>query len=470
MQIAILHYHLRPGGVTRVIELAWSALADLGLEALVLTGEPQPPTGRIPGHCVRVVSELRYGAGAEEELASAVDAACCSHWGTPADLIHTHNHALGKNFSLPAAVAGWANDGRALVLQLHDFAENARPANYRGLSEAFGGPKALSNILYPFGGRVLPVCLTQGAAAKLDGAVVLPNPIVLPEGGDSFSLPEFAGGDLIVYPTRGIIRKNLGETLLHAALAAPGENYLLTAAPADGKELVAYTQWQQLSEELGLPITFDAARKFGRPVYDFLFAANHCVTTSMEEGFGMAFLEPWMAGKGLKGRDLPPVTQDFREAGVNLNSLYARWEVPSEFLNRPEIDQMIEARVKALLAAYDLPPTKERLASANQAVWSPCGADFGRLDVATQRSLITRARTLGLVKPPAPPPTPAIIKKNQVVIAERFSLAAYGERLLSIYRHVSEAPVAKPQFLDATEFLLAVLNLEDFAALGCPEA
>ncbi len=469
MQIAILHYHFRPGGVTRVIELAWSALAEMGIEPLVLSGEPQPPRGRIPERCVRVVSELRYGAAASENLASAVDQACQSHWGTPADLLHTHNHALGKNFSLPSAVAGWAKDGRALVLQLHDFAENARPANYRGLSEAFGGAGGLSRMLYPYGGKVLPVCLTQGAAAKLGraGAVVLPNPIVLPAGGDS--LPEFAGTKLFVYPTRGIKRKNLGEFLLHAALANPGEHYLITSAPADGRELAGYQRWQELAEALRLPVTFDATRKFGRPVYDFLFAADQCVTTSMEEGFGMAFLEPWIAAKGLMGRDLPPVTKDFREAGVELDALYERFEVPSGVLNRREVDHMIEARVKALLAAYDLPLTAGRLASARQAVWSPSGADFGRLDFDTQCSLITQARILGLVKPAHKPPTHDAIRKNQAIITERFSSAAYGKRLMAIYHQLLEAPFAKPQFLDAKDVLLAVLDLGDFAALRCPD-
>jgi hypothetical protein len=387
-------------------------------------------------------------------------------------VLHTHNHALGKNFSLPVAVAEWGRKGRALVLQLHDFAENARPANYRGLSDMFGGPEGLSKLLYPFGGRVRQVCLTHGAAARLGraGAAVLPNPIVLPTGGDAFSHPEFAGENLFVYPTRGIQRKNLGEFLLHAALANPGDNYLITSAPADGKELLAYRQWQQLAEDLALPVIFDAARKFGRPVYDFLFAADHCLSTSMEEGFGMAFLEPWMAGRGLMGRDLPAVTKDFREAGVGLDSLYPRWDVPPEFLDRTAIDLMLEARVKALLGDYGLPVTPSRLEAARRAVWGPNGADFGRLDLITQRSIIKAARTSGLMKPQILSPTPAIIKKNQTIITGHYALQSYGQRLADLYRDLLNERSAPTHFLDASEVLLAVLDLGDFAALRCPSA
>ena len=183
----------------------------------------------------------------------------------------------------------------------------------------------------------------------------------------------------------------------------------------------------------------------------------------------MAFLEPWLAGKGLMGRDLPPVTKDFREAGVDLHALYERFEVHSGVLNRWEVDHMIEGRVKTLLAAYDLPLTAERLAFARQAVWSPSGADFGRLDFDTQCSLVTHARTLGLVKPEQKPPRHDVIRKNQGIIAEGFSSTAYGQRLVAIYRQLLEAPFAKPNFLDSKEVLLAVLDLGDFAALRCPD-
>ena len=39
LRVAIVHYHLRPGGVTRVIENAAASLADGEIETVVLTGE-----------------------------------------------------------------------------------------------------------------------------------------------------------------------------------------------------------------------------------------------------------------------------------------------------------------------------------------------------------------------------------------------------------------------------------------------
>ena len=40
-------------------------------------------------------------------------------------------------------------------------------------------------------------------------------------------------------------------------------------------------------------------------------SAHRLVTTSVAEGFGLAFLEPWLFGKGLLGRNLPEITVDF---------------------------------------------------------------------------------------------------------------------------------------------------------------
>ena len=42
MKVAIVHYHLEPGGVTRVIENALASIASTGvpIETVVLSGRP----------------------------------------------------------------------------------------------------------------------------------------------------------------------------------------------------------------------------------------------------------------------------------------------------------------------------------------------------------------------------------------------------------------------------------------------
>ncbi len=58
MRIAILHYHLRPGGVTRVIQNALKALENSSLQFIVLSGEAPSPTMPVPNSVI--VEPLEY--------------------------------------------------------------------------------------------------------------------------------------------------------------------------------------------------------------------------------------------------------------------------------------------------------------------------------------------------------------------------------------------------------------------------
>ena len=138
MRVAIVHYHLQTGGVTRVIQHAVHALRARGEQTVVLAGEaPDPPLPDLGA--VRVVDGLGYdqeGAAANEQallerlLAAAEDAL-----GGAPDLWHIHNPGLGKNRSVPGALFLRAEVGQRILVQIHDFAEDGRPANNRRLLE-----------------------------------------------------------------------------------------------------------------------------------------------------------------------------------------------------------------------------------------------------------------------------------------------------------------------------------------------
>ena len=107
MRIAIVHFHLQTGGVTRVIENALEAMADRDIGIAVLTGEA--PVNPLPTgvHC-QVIPGLAY----EEtralvdgtELAAQMQAVAGDLLGASPDVWHFHNHSLGKNLAAPAAI------------------------------------------------------------------------------------------------------------------------------------------------------------------------------------------------------------------------------------------------------------------------------------------------------------------------------------------------------------------------------
>lgn len=454
MRVAILHYHLRPGGVTRVIELAWQALHEAGVDALVISGENQPTGGRIPQYHVAVVPELAYGSSAD--VVRPVKAACHAAWGADADILHIHNHALGKNVALPKAVAQWARARRPMVLQLHDFAENNRPQNYRLLCEGFGGREQLSAGLYPHSGQILIACLTRGAASRFPEAHVLPNPVLLPSGGEPFR-PE--GERVFVYPTRGIPRKNLGEVLLHACTGNVGDRYVISSAPRGGSDLNEYLQWQQFSRQLNLPVDFNATKRWGRSWHDFMLGADECISTSREEGFGMAFLEPWLAGKNLFGRNLPGVTSDFSEVGVVLDGMYSEWKIPVAILNSTGFEKTILAQWENGLRAYDVPFTASQSAEALHALHSKTEFDFGALPTGLQKLVIEKCCGRRLLEPPArPEPNASRIASNRAAIESNFALSACRESMLSLYQRALDGKSEEPQFHDATKILMKTLQ------------
>jgi len=471
MRIAILHFHLRPGGVTRVIELAAQALKEQGCNVLVISGEERPDSCRLEARSVQVVPALAYGGFPQqaEELINGVEQACRKHWGAPADLIHVHNHALGKSFCLPLAVAQWANQGRALLLQMHDFAENGRPGNYQSLLHHLGGREELSSLLYPCGSHVGMAVLNSSDAQSLKVAgreklpTVLSNPVSLAEADDTPLNQELGVSRALVYPTRGIRRKNIGEAVFWAAQAQAGNLFIISSAPEDAASASIYQGWREFAQEAKLPILFDAARHLGRNVCSLVRGADACVTTSVEEGFGMAFLEPWLAGKAILGRDLPGVTQDFVQQEITLDHLYERLNVPLDLFAPGEVKAAVESSARRTLAAYGIEADEALLEKARRSVIREGTCDFGRLPEDLQRQAIraTPHRTYDLPSPPHG----ETISLNAARVRENYSLAAYGKKLSGIYGSLLGEKTGPVHFLQAGEVLKNFLRLDDFSAL-----
>ncbi|GAT34093.1 glycosyltransferase [Terrimicrobium sacchariphilum] len=467
MRIAILHFHLRPGGVTRVIEMAYDALVAAGHEVLVVSGEPQPEMGRLPAHAVAVAPAMRYGVASSrwEELKDEVEACVRTIWADGADVLHLHNHALGKNFALPLAVAAWARDGQRLLLHIHDFAENGRPENYRLLLEQLGGEEGLRGTLYPVSSRIAYGLLNHPDLKRMQAARSchwLPNPVILPRSQAPVKASELQAERLIVYPCRGIRRKNIGEALLLSAALGPGEKLVLTAPPMTPSDKALYARWKAVAERLRLPVVFEGQTLLGRTTVDFLLGASLCLTTSVTEGFGMAFLEPWLAGVSLAGRDLPQVTHDFRASGVEFSHLYERCDIPVSDSRRQAVEQAIRDAVRHSCESYQVPLQADMVAAACAAVFIGELGDFGRLPEAAQERILDEGGRAAVCLLPE---SSGVMERNRATIASQYSAEAYAAKLESVYRDLLVQPASAVDFLDTRALLLEMLDFGDFSAL-----
>ena len=323
MKLVVIHYHLNRGGVTQVVINHLHALATLPrgerpTEVLVLHdgqqdgwptdlwGTTPPPfdvtLATLPGIRYDSTTSLSNPESLARAIGKTLQAAGFDPSTTP---LHVHNHALGKNASLPGALQQLATHGFRLLLQVHDFAEDFRPANYRHLMRATKSENAqqLAAKQFPAGPAIHYAVLNGRDQALLTTAGVnqkqlhaLPNPALPFHGIPSreeargrvlSQLQLAADARLVVYPVRGIRRKNLGEMLLHAALAGDDSCYAATLAPTSPAEVAPFLHWCDLAEELDLGCRFDIGASHGVDFLDAVAAADALITTSVAEGFGM---------------------------------------------------------------------------------------------------------------------------------------------------------------------------------------
>jgi len=485
-RVAIVHYHLRSAGVTRVIRHAARALGRSGTTVAILTGEP-PGAGVSfpPGAVVRVVDGLGYEdrspSPEPSRLAARMRDAVSAVFAGPPDLWHVHNHALGKNTALPGALRILADEGRRILLQPHDFAEDGRPANYRRLMDRIGDdPTAPGSALYPVAEHVHYATLNQRdrrrlVAAGLDGGRVhlLPNPVdLIADGEVEAAGAEAPGTRLFLYPTRAIRRKNLGEFLLWAALGEAGDRFATTLAPTSAVDLPGYARWRAFTASLGLPVEFEIGAASDASYRALLPSARALVTTSVAEGFGLAFLEPWLVGRPLVGRNLAPITDDFAASGIDLGLLYERLEVPLPWIGRDALRERMARALPRVFAAYGEPSGESEVEAAMRGAVREDRVDVGRLDEALQERVIERLwRHPGARSELEPGSLLAAdfedsgrIRANREAIRSAFSLDGYGRTLDAIYDRVLASPVTPVdglsaravlrQFLDPAEFFL----------------
>lgn len=482
MRVAILHYHLKPGGVTRVIENTVRELFKVGVETLVFCSE-QPDEKAYPFENVRIVPGLAYNDTFTEENADRLkcdlENVCRKEWGTLPDLWHVHNHSLAKNLELPVVVSQLAQEGQKLLLQIHDFAEDGRPENYKALLVTLAGKdlNKLNQILYPVGEHVSYAFINgrdrsffTEAGIEEESCHLLANPVWLEIDEEAqIKDPKLEGKRLFLYPTRSIRRKNMGELLLWSAAAEEDVVFGSTMAPANPTALPIYNDWVGLANRLDLSVRFGLGEQHR---FDALLNASHAlITTSIAEGFGLAYLEPYLIGSQLVGRDLPDITTDFAETGIRLDGLYPRLDVPIAWVGKERLRTSVHDSLFRYYQRYRQPFKKSMTEEALDSIIQGDTVDFGYLDEAMQASIIemvSKSPSLRLNFTPEKLDcflSDRVVDLNREAIMKHFNPQAYGERLLLIYKGLVESKVSQTDFLNTTTVLNCFLNPRRFNLL-----
>ncbi len=444
MNIAILHYHLLSGGVTTVIRQQAAALDAQGCNVLVLSGAPCGAEFPAP---VVVLPELGYDAQhaatcAPENISQRIIAAIEGHWPRGADVVHIHNPTLAKNRYLQAVLLHLQRAGIKLLCQIHDFAEDGRPMAY---DDAPYLPDSHYAVINPRDHRLL-----LQAGLDPQGCHLLPNAV--PSIGSH--RPPSKRGDYVLYPVRAIRRKNIGEALLISHFLDEGLFLAITLPPNSAADAASYAHWRSFARRRALPVRFEVGLQA-----DFSKLMAQCrwvLTTSITEGFGFVYLEPWLAGKALWGRLLPASCQGFIQQGIELQHLYTRLRVDLGWLDADALERRWKAAFEAAAGKFQVPEILPSVEAAWQQVVGGGWIDFGLLSEAFQSQVIDRimddgaaAAALKGLNPFLERPSPfgpmemePVIRRNSSIISETYNLDQYSRRLVATYRAVADKAVS----------------------------
>ena len=472
MNIAYIHYHLKTGGVTTVLRHQVDALKR-SHNILVLTGQPGPTA--FPADTV-VIEGLSYDTPSRasptaKETADAVLTAIHSHFNGPCDLLHIHNPTIAKNRNLIKVIKRIQKTGISLFLQVHDLAEDGRPALF--YTESYP-----SDCHYGVINRRDYMLLKKGGLNS-EGLHLLPNMI---EGActvKDFTKSTFLPKNYVLYPVRAIRRKNIGEAILLSLFFKENETLVITLPPNSPADITAYKDWKEFVRANKINVLFEAGldHDFDQLVQN----ARFLLTTSIAEGFGFSYLTPWLDRKLLWGRKLPDICKDFEDKDLVFDHLYLRLVIPLDWLPIDNLYSRWKTCMHSAASCYGERFDEKRINASFCSATKDNQIDFGLLDEFYQKEIITRimsdtsaATKLIQMNPFLEHPGPNgdtdhLIKINCNAVAAYYNRAVYQKALKKIYNHVQETKVA--HHLSSAPLLNYFLNPTNFGLLKwCPYA
>jgi glycosyltransferase involved in cell wall biosynthesis len=390
--LVVVHYHLRPGGVRRVIELTLPDIvaAYRSLQRVTLmVGEAQGSgwverlRSRVRGVNLDVVTDPNVGYFSESADSASTIRANLHQLLTSivADgeetLIWAHNLGLARNLILASELAiAAARPHVRLVSHHHDFWFENRWNRWPEFSPSGAESlDAVADVIFSKGAKVAFATINRfdlrGIAkhAKKQSAW-LPNPAEFNQPPDTVAVAAASAwlhdqlGDntpVWVIPARFLRRKNIAEAMLLTRWLCPHGWLVTTAAASSADEIPVFEALSQFAKEHKMRCRFAilANTRTNPPDVSHLIAASTgVIVTSIQEGFGLPYLEASAAGKPIIARCLPNVFPDLQRLGLRFSNSYNEVWIHSDLLDIVAEQRRQRERWQAWME--NLPPVARR--------------------------------------------------------------------------------------------------------------
>lgn len=428
VKLIIVHYHFRPGGIRRVIELATPQLvrARPTIASVLLVGGEAPdpawtknfarliapaqleisthpalgyyseqPRSAKPNHqrVTRRLAEI-FPAGPSERI-----------------VVWAHNLGIGRNLPLTRALQDFcAARQLPLLSHHHDWWFDNRWVRWPEMHRSgFRTAATVARAVFGPAPGLRHAAINQEEADILqqhspNHSTWLPNlatPPAAPARARTQAARrwlrqqlEDAPAPVWILPCRLLRRKNVAEALLLTRWLRP-EAWLVTTGAASSADEQGYYQRLQAATRrhqwrLRLGVLANAT---GTPpsVPELLAASEAVLLTSIQEGFGLPYLEAAAAAKPLFARNLPNIAPDLRQFGFRFPYAYDEILVPLDLFD----GTAERARQQKLFTAWrrQLPRALRSLTGVPalpQARSQPTCVPFSRLTLTAQLEVLAQ--------------------------------------------------------------------------------
>lgn len=360
MKFVVVHYHLRPGGIRSIIESATPHLARIfgeTLEEIILAVGEGAEAGwwdrfrrRLGGLNAEMriepsFSYLSEQKGSPTEISGRIRKALTQLFAGAAAsdyVVWTHNVGIGRNLLLARELFKFCAPRKIrIVAHHHDWWFENRWSRWPEMRRCgFPTLTAIAQTIFASQANVRHAGINQSDAAVLQRYFPgrsgwLPNlterkgppPARRVRAARAWLKRkcEIGTAPLWIVPCRLLRRKNVAEALLLTRWLRPEAWLVTTGAASSADEMEYARRLDQAAQrhEWRLSLGILHGRDPRKPSVAELLAASEAVLlTSLQEGFGLPYLEAAAAGRPLIARALPNIAPDLDRFGFRLPQSY----------------------------------------------------------------------------------------------------------------------------------------------------